>query len=340
VNGDGELTEPGPDENGPGEAASGEPEGEPGGSALRTDAGEAQPALPPGHPPLATLPVAAQAQQAEPAEVMAEAEAEAEPANPTIRRVQVTVIRRWQQPGLCEKKGGASAAARRTMMARFRRVSWEPDAILFLDPRLPWSTSYTLLDPLEAAEQEIAAQLGLHPTRPNVFAYRDTQLLLAGACTNDNVVAYYDGALHVVATHADLQQSVVHEYTHHALMTAGGLVAPAWAQEGIAMNVARETWWQSPEWLERIAARPYSLDIMERSVPYTMTSEEALAFYVQSAAMVWCATLDDPDGLRGLVRKLSRGNAGGTLEYELPPLAEPSALRACGREIQEAAPAP
>jgi hypothetical protein len=286
------------------------------------------PALPPGHPPLDEAPASASTPREAPAEA-----APAEEETRTVRHVEVTVISRWQQPGMCEKSGPASAA-RRTMMARFHRVKWEPNAILFLDPRLPFGSQRNLVPSLETAEREIAEQLDLHPTRPDVFAYRDTQLLLAGGCTNDNVVAYYDGDLHVVATHADVQQSITHEYTHHALMTSG-LVAPAWAQEGIAMNVARETWWQTSEWLDRVAARPYGIDIMERTVPYTMTSEQSLAFYVQAAAMVWCSTLDDPEGLRGLVRKLSQ--FGGTLDYELAPLAEPSGLRACTREILDAA---
>jgi hypothetical protein len=276
-----------------------------------------------GHPPLGHPPISDPAASDEPPEDVVRA---------TIRRVEVTVISRWQQPGMCEKPGPASAA-RRAMMGRFQRVKWEPNAILFLDPRLPYGSQRNLFAPLEAAEREIAEQLDLHPARPDVFAYRDTQLLLAGGCTNDNVVAYYDGDMHVVATHSDVQQSITHEYTHHALMTSG-LVAPAWAQEGIAMNVARETWWQTGEWLERVAARPFALDVMERTVPYTMTSEQALAFYVQAAAMVWCSTLDDPEGLRGLVRKLS--TSGSTLDYELPPLAEPSSLRACTREILDA----
>jgi hypothetical protein len=282
------------------------------------------PALPPGHPGLPPAPA--------PDDAPIEG-APVEQAPRVVRHVEVTIISRWQQPGMCEKSGPA-AAARRTMMARFQRVKWEPNAVLFLDPRLPFGTQRNLFGPLENAEREIAEQLDLHPTRPDVFAYRDTQLLLAGGCTNDNVVAYYDGDLHVVATHADVQQSITHEYTHHALMTSG-LVAPAWAQEGIAMNVARETWWQTNEWLDRVAARPFSIDVMERTVPYTMTSEQSLAFYVQAAAMVWCSTLDEPEGLRGLVRKLI--SSGSTLDYELPPLAEPSGLRACTREILDAA---
>jgi hypothetical protein len=234
---------------------------------------------------------------------------------------------------MCERTGAASAA-RRTMLARFNRVPWD-DAIVFVDPRMPISMGRELFKPLETAEREIGTQLALYPSRPDVFAYRDTQLLLAGGCTNPNVVAYYDGDLHVVPTQADVQQSVTHEYTHHALMSSG-LIAPAWAQEGLAMNVARENWWQTRWWLDRVAAQPLSLDVMERSVPYTLPAEKALAFYVQAAAMVWCATRDDPEGLRGLVHKLSQ-NTGSILEYELPAIAEPSMLRSCEREILDAA---
>jgi hypothetical protein len=286
----------------------------------RADAGPRHPPLPPGHPALD--------EPAAPPE-----EAPEEPGVSIIRRLDLTVIRRWQQPGLCQQANRASAA-RRVTMSRFRRVDWPPDALLFLDPRLFRSTQKTLLESLEVAEREIAEQLAIRPSRPDVFAYRDTALLLAGSCANDGVVAYYDGNLHVVATHADVQESITHEYTHHALMTAG-LIGPAWAQEGIAMNVARETWWQTPEWLERVAAQPFSLEVMERTVPYTMSSEEALSFYVQAGAMVRCAILAEPEGLRGLVQRLRAGAWGGSLEYELPPLADPSALGACVRALSK-----
>jgi hypothetical protein len=252
-------------------------------------------------------------------------------AEPLERHVETTALSRWQQPGLCASPDEA-IAARSSMMTRFRRIDRDGEGLLYLDPRLPSGAEGPLLDDLEAAERELRARLSLTPSPPDVFAYQDSKLLLAAACTNDDVVAYYDGALHVVLAHADVAQSVVHEYTHHALMSAG-IVGPTWAQEGIAMGVARETWWLERGWLERVAEHPFSLDVMERAVPYTLSSEQAVLFYVQAAAMVACATLDEPAGLASLVRALAPRARSSGVDYTLPPLAEPAALRACATEL-------
>jgi hypothetical protein len=275
-------------------------------------------ALPPGHPPLTPG---------------GEASA-VEPPAPEARerRVETVTLSRWQQPGLCGTSDDA-LGARQRMMQRFRQQPWE-EATLYLDPRLAAGAEEPLLDALAAAESDVRAQLRLAPGHPDVFAYRDSELLLAAACTNDDVVAYYDGALHVVATHGDVATSVVHEYTHHALISAG-IVGPAWAQEGVAMTVARETWWKQPQWLDRVAARPFSLDVMESAVPYTLRSDQALLFYVQAAAMVACALRDEPGGVAGLVRSLAERSSGGAVDYTLPPLAEPRALRACRNALLE-----
>jgi hypothetical protein len=135
-----------------------------------------------------------------------------------------------------------------------------------------------------------------------------------------------------VPTQDDVAQSVIHEYTHHALVSAG-VVGPAWAHEGIAMLVARETWWRQREWLERVAERPFALEDMESAVPYTLESEQATLFYVQSAAMVACAVQEEPGGLKAFVQALASGSRGTRLTYELPSLADPRFFRACSREL-------
>jgi hypothetical protein len=244
-----------------------------------------------------------------------------------VRHVEYTVVSRWQHPGLCATDN-EGLDVREVMKARFRQMEWGGGARLFLDPRLLEGADERLRNELATAERETRVQLALQPPRPDVFAYQDTALMLAAACTNDDVVAYYDGDVHVVLTHADVSQSVIHEYTHHALQTAG-IVGPAWAQEGIAMTVARETWWRQRGWLERVASRPFSIDAMESAVPYTLSSEQALAFYVQAAAMVACAVHDRPKGLLDMVQALRLPSTGGDLDYDLPPLAEPRAFRAC-----------
>lgn len=252
---------------------------------------------------------------------------------PPVRRLESAAFSRWQQAGMCDTESEA-LAVRQTMMTRFRQAQWQGDVRLYLDPRLTEGAHLDLLDALDAAEREVSAQLSLRPAPPNVFAYRDAQLLLAGACTNDDVVAYYDGDLHVVATDADVGQSITHEYAHHALMSAG-IIGPTWAQEGIAMLVARESWWRQGRWLGRVAERPFALETMESAVPYTLSTEQAVLFYVQAAAMVACAVQDEPQGLLALVQALTP-SADGRLEYTLPPRSAPAALRACARELQSA----
>lgn len=251
-----------------------------------------------------------------------------EPA-PT-RRVSITVLESRTQPGLC--KGSSDALdAREALVARFHAVSWDGASLLYLDPRLEPRAHVGLVADLEHAESELSRVLQLVPPRPDVFAYYDTRLLLAGGCTNDGVVAYYDGALHVVPSHDDVAQSILHEYTHHAL-TAAGLLGPAWAQEGIAMHMAGETWWRGG-WMTRVLERPFSLEVMESAVPYTLRSDQAGLFYAQSAAMVACAIRDDPRGVRGLVESLAAGNDHGDLSYQLPSAAAPLAWRSCFSDL-------
>jgi hypothetical protein len=256
--------------------------------------------------------------------------ASGDPSPPVQRHFVQVITTRWQQPGLCPV-GSAAAAARNTMMLHFRRLYWDNGASLFFDPRLSNSIQPRLVEELEAAEATVREQLQLEPARPNVFAYSDERLLLAASCANDDVVAYYDGAIHLVPSHSDVAQSAVHEYTHHALMSSG-LIGPAWAQEGIAMTVANETWWRQRGWLDRVADKPFSIESMEQAVPYTLESEQATLFYVQAAAMVACALQNEDGGLVGLVQSLRRSR-GGALEYTLPGLADPRFFRACARAL-------
>jgi hypothetical protein len=95
------------------------------------------------------------------------------------------------------------------------------------------------------------------------------------------------------------------------------------------MNVARENWWRERQWLAKILEPPFSLDDMEEAIPYKMRADQAVLFYVQSAAMVTCAVRDEPDGVAGLVRSVYGERRGDELRYELPELADPSAWRAC-----------
>ncbi|HTV20030.1 MAG TPA: hypothetical protein VMG12_15205 [Polyangiaceae bacterium] len=249
---------------------------------------------------------------------------------PPIRHVSISVLEARTQPGLC-KNSNEGTRAREALIRHFQPLSWDGTSLIYLDPRLPRGTDASLVADLERAESELRRVLLLTPPRPDVFAYYDTQLLLAGGCTNENVVAYYDGALHVVPTQDDVGQSILHEYTHHAL-TSAGLIGPAWAQEGIAMHMADETWWREG-WMSRLLERPFSLEVMESAVPYTLRSDQAALFYAQSAAMVACAIQGDPRGLRGLVESLAAGSERGELSYQLPAAAAPLAWRRCFSDL-------
>lgn len=267
----------------------------------------------------------------EPVENQDEASERPPRARPRPRRLELTVLRRWSQPGLCVRAEQASAA-QRTLMNHFRSAELGTGARVFLDPRLPAGAEQPALEYLDEAQRILQTELQLSPSVPDLFLYYDVHLLLASACTNADVVAYYDGALHVVVTRDDVRESVLHEFTHHALMTAG-ILGPAWLQEGMAMHIARETWWRRPELLQQLIERPFGLSTMETMVPYTLESEDAVLFYAQSAAMVECATREPDSTLGGLLSELNVQQSGEALEYGLPAPAELSALRECLREL-------
>jgi hypothetical protein len=160
------------------------------------------------------------------------------------------------------------------------------------------------------------------------FVYADQPLMKAGACINENVVAFYDGALHIVANRSDVLQSLLHEYTHHALFSAG-LITPAWAQEGIAMNVAQERWWRDARYLQALVASPFSLERMDRTIAYKLPSEQALAFYVQSAAFVECLLQARKWALPDLLAALRAGAGSDSLTYDLLELDQSGFLLSC-----------
>ncbi|MGK3961121.1 translation initiation factor IF-2 [Sorangium sp. So ce118] len=245
------------------------------------------------------------------------------------RRLEQSAFQRRLQPGLCTDPREA-ARARETLISRFHDEPWGDAGRLYIDPRLPDDAHLPLLYHLEQAERAVFAQLKLEARRPDVFAYLDTELLVAAACTNRGVVAYYDGALHVVTTRSDIQASVLHEYTHHVLMSHG-MLGPAWAQEGIAMHVARETWWLDPVRLEQVRDAPMSLEVMEQAVPYTLRTEDAVLFYVQAASMVGCFVRGDGAGLRRLMDAMGTAEeaAPGGSSDELSQLLEPSTWQSC-----------
>lgn len=233
-------------------------------------------------------------------------------------------------PGLCPASAEVSAL-RDEMRASFRRVG-DGDAAwtLYLDPRLPEGAEQPLLSALEQAQAVVRKRLALRSSNPTVFAYADRALMKASACINEEVVAFYDGALHVALDRPDLLQSLIHEATHHALFGAE-LRGPAWAQEGIAMNVAHETWWRDRPHLQALSDAPFSLTDMERSIPYKLPAKQAVAFYVQSALWVQCLLSTRHWTLPRLLSTLRAGSASDAVSYDLPELEHPAYLASCVR---------
>ena len=199
---------------------------------------------------------------------------------------------------------------------------------LHLDPRLPDGAEATVFGLVDQARSAVSRGLGLSSPAPAVYVYFDEQLLKAAACINEDVVAFYDGALHLVVGRPDLLVSVVHEYTHHALFSSG-LMGPAWAQEGIAMNVAGETWWRRPELLQALLQLPFSADQLDRTIAYKLPSQQAVSFYVQSALTVECLKATRGWTLQQLTDTLRAGNASDSLSYDLPELERSSFLGDC-----------
>ncbi len=66
-----------------------------------------------------------------------------------------------------------------------------------------------MLAEVQQAKLVLDQVLDVHPPPPLAFAYFDQQLMTAVACINDDVAAFYDGALHLVAAPP--------RYPHHAL---------------------------------------------------------------------------------------------------------------------------
>lgn len=245
----------------------------------------------------------------------------------TPRRVSLTPLAAWSNPGLCSTHAAAEAT-REKLTTNFRRFEGEGLGPLHLDPRLPPDAASGIVPLLERAQNEVAQRLGLKPSPPSTFVYFDQQLMKAAACINEDVVAFYDGALHVVADRSDLQQSVTHELTHHALFTSG-VVGPAWAQEGIAMLVAQETWWRAPARLRALLGEPFSAEQMDSLIPYKLSSDQAVGFYVQAAWTVQCLLARRRWSLAKLAETLRASSEPNAVSYDLPELDEATFLSSC-----------
>jgi hypothetical protein len=285
--------------------------------------------------PLARLPMAeidaalASTPSPPPSSIVAPVLADVETPRPRSkpRQVLLAPLTEWSMPGLCATPYDA-VAIREKLTENFRLLPMEGSERLLLDPRLPDGAEAGVVKAIDEARIAARRSLGLSPLPPPVFVYFDRQLMKAAACINEEVVAFYDGALHVVAGRDDLEISVTHEYAHHALMSSG-LRGPAWAQEGIAMIVAGETWWQRPSRLEALLQEPFASDDMDRVIPYKLPADQAVLFYVQAALTVQCICHLRGWSLRDLADRLRAGHGSGSVSYDLPELEQSSFVSHC-----------
>jgi hypothetical protein len=95
------------------------------------------------------------------------------------------------------------------------------------------------------------------------------------------------------------------------------------------MSIAEERWWRDPRYLQALIANPFSLEQMDRTIPYKLPSEQAVAFYVQSAALVECLRQAHQWTPADLLAALRPGTSTDALTYDLPELDHPNFLPRC-----------
>jgi hypothetical protein len=95
------------------------------------------------------------------------------------------------------------------------------------------------------------------------------------------------------------------------------------------MSIAKERWWREGRFLRALSDNPFAMDDMDRAIAYKLKPEQAVAFYVQSAALVECVMLARHWSLRELFTALSGGTSTDSVTYDLPELDRPSFLGAC-----------
>lgn len=203
-------------------------------------------------------------------------------------RVQVAA---WMQPGLCGSRHGARAGARDALLATFVSLPDAPTTIRY-DRRVSAATLEAIGKALEIAVERVRARTGLSiPPSPRIYVYADLAQLQQVSCVNRAAIGYYDGAIHLSgdARHGQraVVETVVHEYVHHVL-SALGISTPMWLQEGLAMDVAGETWFLDPSlglvaWLQ---GGHLPFEAMGAAFPHASDESFALAAYCQCYAMV------------------------------------------------------
>lgn len=279
---------------------------------------------------------AAQPPREAPAGVRGGGDGDPRESGPSSRSARYTV--RWEKPGLCaDEEGSRRLEARPALLATFEQVRLE-DVLIAHDRSVPPAAVQHAAHALRRTRMFVTRLLGWapQPFPPPVFLYRDPAQMLSVSCSDNKVaLGYYDGAIHVSASPAldlrQVQQSVAHEYTHHFLNSLG-VPRPMWLHEGLAMTLAEEDWWDSPQlylkdWLLR---EHLDFEGLAEAFPHGADETFALAVYFQSHMMV--AFIRERRG-PGFLAELVDGLATGRIS---PGESFAVAAGLQGRELEDA----
>ncbi len=219
----------------------------------------------------------------------------------------------WDQPGFCPGKDAAAMQERRRALVAGFFPMQVGDALIYRAPAVSTEAVREVAQALIQARDIAGNQLdwSKRAPPPPVYLYATQDAMREVACVSAQTVGYYDGAIHLSGDPNDgaeqLRQTVVHEYTHHALRTLG-VTAPMWLHEGMAMVFAEEGWWRArQERLEQWLVESHlPFDALVKASPHTADAPFATATYFQSYAMVrFLLYRRGPDILRALTRDLA-----------------------------------
>jgi hypothetical protein len=196
------------------------------------------------------------------------------------------LILAWQEPTLCGPGTTDKQTAWSSYLRGFRRFDAGKNVIFadFTIDRLLLARLDVLVETL--VRGQVSARLGLDSPPPPIYVHASVEALRKYSCVNAAAVAFYDGSIHLADVsrqrggNMEMLRSLRHEYTHHVLMMHG-IHEPIWLQEGLAMQVADESYDISKVTTPGIDIREMSL-----SFPHTASAEYAQRFYRQAYAMV------------------------------------------------------
>lgn len=217
---------------------------------------------------------------------------------PTARTTALP-ISPWAAPALCGRNSPQKTKDWLAYLRGLKRVElptvshWVKDqpmdipvVKMYADTTVDAEATERLALLLGMARSRVASETGLDVPPPIVFVHRNVETLRQHSCLTSNAVAFYDGSLHVSnAPHGrrgnvQLYYTVIHEYTHHALIS-NGVREPLWFQEGLAMHLSGE-----PIIGFDISSPEIPVAEMVDAFPYTVSPKLAERIYGQAYQMV------------------------------------------------------